>query len=223
MIDKSTSQKEIFLESEADEWFKRNAEVTLSRDFSQDLVVQAIAQIRKMNTDSEPLAIMEVGAGAGGRLEWLGQVEGVGSVQGIEPSLLAVESANARGLSILQGTADRLPYEDESFDVVIFGFCLYLCDRRDLFQIANETNRVLKPNGWIIIQDFYSPIPMAKPYHHKPGVSSFKMDYRKLFDWNPMYVCYSHDVHAHGGGAYTDDAQEWVAISVLRKRTWPNA
>ena len=43
------------------------------------------------------------------------------------------------------------------------------------------------------------------------------MDYRTLFDWHPAYSTYYHRVHHHVDRAYTDDPDEWVAVSVLRK------
>ena len=85
----------------------------------------------------------------------------------------------------MQGTADRLPYRDGLFDVVVFGFCLYLCDREDLFRIASEADRVLNDQGWLIIHDFYSPVPTRRDYHHKTGIYSYKMDYKTLFEWHP--------------------------------------
>ena len=66
---------------------------------------------------------------------------------GIEPSFKAVETACTSGVNAVQGTADRLPYRDGLFDVVVFGFCLYLCDREDLFRIASEADRVLNDQG----------------------------------------------------------------------------
>ena len=54
---------------------------------------------------------------------------------GIEPSAQAVAAACAKGINVMQGTADVLPFDNQSFDIVIFGFCLYLCDREDLFEL----------------------------------------------------------------------------------------
>ena len=45
------------------------------------------------------------------------------------------------------GTADKLPFEDQSVDILVYGFCLYLCDREDMFNIAAEANRVIKSSG----------------------------------------------------------------------------
>jgi len=138
---------------------------------------------------------------------------------GIEPSAKAVAVAQQLGLQVSQGTADALPYESGSFDVLIFGFCLYLCDRDDLFRIAQEADRVLKASAWVIIHDFFATTPLQREYHHFEGLFSYKMDYRKLFDWHPHYTCFAHEVHPHGTMGYTDDPNEWVATSVLRKKS----
>jgi len=93
-----------------------------------------------------------------------------------------------------------------------------LCDRQDLFRIAQEANRVLKSDSWLVINDFYAPHPIKREYHHKPGVYSYKMDYRQLFSWHPAYTCFAHKVTFHGRNEFTDEAQEWVATSVMRKK-----
>jgi len=106
----------------------------------------------------------------------------------------------------------------DSFDVVIFWFCLYLCDRKDLFIIAQEADRVLRKSSWLVINDFFSITPVRPDYHHKKGAYSFKMDYRKLFDWHRAYTCYSYRLYDHNNHSeFTDDKQEWVSISGLKK------
>ena len=46
-------------------------------------------------------------------------------------------------------------FPDNFFDMIILGFCLYLCDRNKLFKIASEVDRVLKENSYLVIIDFY--------------------------------------------------------------------
>ena len=162
--------------------------------------------------------MLEVGCGEGKRLHWITENLGL-KCYGVEPSEKAVALANIKTVQVVQGTADQLDFENQTFDFVVFGFCLYLCDRDDLFQIAKEAHRVLKPNGWLLIHDFFLKTPVAREYHHLPGLFSYKMDYRKLFDWHPDYTCFSHVVSAHGGNAYADDQNEWVATSVIRKKS----
>ena len=208
-------QKEIFLQSEGDAWFSRNRRNLAERKLpDDDSLLREVLDILQLS--SERLKVLEVGCGDGTRLAWIRNNLNA-DCYGVEPSAQAVAAARAKGVNAQQGTAETLPFEGLSFDIVIFGFCLYLCDREDLFQIAREADRVLRAPGWLMIMDFYSPISRARTYHHRPGVLSYKMDYRTLFTWHPDYECMTHKVRHHGEAGYTDAPDEWVAISVLRK------
>ena len=214
------SQKNVFLSSEADAWYERNLRAVGKTDFSTDpvsLAVLELAATYPSETQARKFRILEIGCGEGRRLEWLATKLNA-DVFGVEPSALAVNKALSRGIDAVRGTADELPFDDATFDVLIFGFCLYLCDRQDLFRIAQETNRVLKSDSWLVINDFYAPHPIKREYHHKPGVYSYKMDYRQLFSWHPAYTCFAHRVTFHGRNEFTDEAQEWVATSIMRKK-----
>ena len=215
------TQKEIFLQSEGDAWFTRNQQGVAGRKLpDDDALLQEIIDFLPVNTGGK---VLEVGCGDGTRLAWLKNNLNA-DCYGIEPSAQAVAAARAKGINVLQGTADALPFDSQSFDIVIFGFCLYLCDRDDLFRIASEADRVLRSPGWLMIMDFYSSIPRARTYHHRPGVQSYKMDYRTLFAWHPYYECMTHKVRHHGEASYTDAPDEWVGVSVLRKcQREPNA
>lgn len=209
------SQKLVFLESEGDAWFDRNHDHVLSRDYANaDRVVQALTRISKQ--DDKKLRVLEIGCSEGHRLLWLERNLNV-DVFGIEPSAKAVALAQKNGLKVQQGSADKLPFDTGSFDVVIFGFCLYLCDRDDLFAIAAEVNRVLASAAWVIILDFHSESHSARAYHHKSGLFSYKMDYRQLFAWHPSYACFSHEIVGHETQGLTDNKADWEAVSILRK------
>ena len=209
-------QKEIFLQSEGDAWFTRNQQGVATRKLpGDDPLLCEILDIHD-HAPARGLKVLEVGCGDGTRLAWLTNNLNA-DCYGVEPSAQAVEAACAKGLNVQQGTADVLPFDDQSFDIVIFGFCLYLCDREDLFRIASAADRVLRAPGWLMILDFFSSVPRAKTYHHRPGVQSYKMDYRTLFNWHPSYECMTHKVRHHSEGGYTDEQDEWVAVSILRK------
>lgn len=206
------------MHGEGDAWFERNHSVIEQRHFDQhhDPIIRAVE--RCMSSASiKGRRLLEVGCGEGKRLQWISQNLGF-ECYGVEPSEKAVVVARNRGVHAIQGTADELPFEDHKFDFVIFGFCLYLCDRDDLFRIAEEAHRVLKPEAWLLIHDFFSKTPYSRKYHHREEVKSYKMDYRSLFSWHPSYECFSHDITHHGTDGYTDDTNEWVALSVMRKK-----
>ena len=174
-------QKEVFLKSEGDAWFYRNCNVSIARRFiEKDPLCISLKDILSPLADDPSVShscmdLLEIGCGDGFRLAWLQKHFDV-TAQGIEPSQAAVKAAKQNGILAQQGTADRLPFEDSTFDIVVFGFCLYLCDRSDLFSIAKEADRVLKTPGWLLIYDFYSPVPVARDYEHVSGLKSYKMD-----------------------------------------------
>jgi SAM-dependent methyltransferase len=210
-------QKEIFLQSEGDAWFSRNEKSLATRQLPRDdiLLIEILDILRSARIGSRP-KVLEVGCGDGARLAWLKNNLDA-DCHGIEPSARAVAAARAKGVDVQQGTADVLPFDDQGFDIVIFGFCLYLCDREDLFRIASAADRVLRSPGWLMILDFFSPASRANTYHHCSGIESHKMDYRTLFSWHPNYECVTHKLHCHGESGYTDDKDEWTAVSILRK------
>ena len=140
------------------------------------------------------------------------------SVSGVDPSLDAVNHCKLNNIDAIVGAADSLIHKDNTFDIVIFGFCLYLCDRGDLFRISTEADRVLKKEGWIIIQDFFAESPIQNEYHHTSGIKSYKMDYKTLFTWHPDYTCYQTKVYHHENQVFTDFSNEWVETSVIRKK-----
>lgn len=211
-------QKEIFWNEEGDAWFERNHLAIQNHEFGfDDPVIKAVLKILP-SIDNKVIKVLEIGCGEGKRLAWLANNLTL-ECHGVDPSQKAVNSARQVGVCAKRATADSLPYDSGVFDIAIFGFCLYLCDRDDLFRIASEANRVLKPDGWIIIQDFFSENPVRREYHHKKGLYSYKMNYRGLFDWHPSYTCFFHELIHHVTLDYTDNSQEWVAISILRKKS----
>lgn len=208
-------QKEIFLSGEGNAWHQRNREgVSL---LTTDPVLDALAGL-----DWRPRRVLEIGCGNGWRLALLRDRTGA-ACEGLDPSREAVEDGKARrpDLSLRVGTADDLSgFEAGAFDLVLFGFCLYLVDRSDLFRVVAEADRVLADGGVLGIYDFCPPSPYANPYVHDSRVSSFKMDYARAFLWNPAYTELRRVVahHAHRPGldalANPDDR---VAVTLLRK------
>lgn len=140
---------------------------------------------------------------------------------GIDPSAGAIHTAKSFGVDAKVGTADRLEYPDNFFDVVLFGGVLCWCDPKDLFLIAAETHRTLKPEAWIIIDDFYSRHYDQVPNKHKDGLFTYKMNYSNIFDWHPNYTIFSHRVFQYGTTTdLTDDNNMWKASTLLRKRSF---
>ena len=210
-------QREVFLEGEGDAWLARNQAALAARSLPADDPLLTEILLLPLVGAAHPVRLLEIGCGDGARLEWLHHHRGF-ACSGLDPSRLAVTRAAARGVDARHGTADRLPFADNAFDIVVFGFCLYLCDRDELFRIAAEADRVLSPPGWLVIHDFHSPVPRARTYHHVAGLMSYKMDFSRLFSWHPDYSIVAQKIIDEGGGRPTEDEERWLATSVLRKR-----
>jgi SAM-dependent methyltransferase len=201
-------QRDVFLNGEGDQWYRRNKNAEVLQDPLLLFLRQCVG----------PGSLLEIGCSSGARLKELSSISGL-SVSGIEPSAEAVQLARNEGLDVRQGTAEKLDFDSGSFDWVVFGFCLYLCDRVDLFRIAAEADRILKDGGRVIIYDFDPGVPCLNTYCHFEGVTSFKMDYAQMFLWNPAYAlegkrCFSHT----GEPGLHSDRNERLSISMLRKQ-----
>lgn len=162
--------------------------------------------------------MLEIGCGQGHNLDALGRLRCIEG-HGIEPSREAVRAGAQTfpALALRCGTADELPYDDASFDLVWFGFCLYLVDRTLLQRTVAEADRVLRDGGLLAIVDFDPAAPCMRRYHHREGLRSYKMDHARLFLANPAYVLVAKHSTSHTSGMWEPDPQERVALSLCRK------
>ncbi len=163
-------------------------------------------------------AVLEVGCSDGWRVGALAQHAETEFAAGVDLSVAALRAGRNRyaGTRFARTTAEALPFRDESFDLVVLGFFLYLADRADLFRIAAECHRVLREEGHVLIYDFHADRPARLAYHHAEGCHTFRMDYRRMFLWNPAYRCVYHEVLGDCTTPGRADARH--AVSVLRKQ-----
>ena len=211
---KFLSQKKIFLNKEGNAYFLRNRD--LKRNFKKDLLTKII---EKKLINSNRKNILEIGCGDAGRLNYLKSKFYNNNYFGLDPSALAIKfgkKINSK-LKLKIGEASELKFEDNKFDIVIFGFCLYLCDDNDLFKISSECFRVLKKNGFIIIQDFITSKLIYKNYHHEKNIKSRKMDYIKMFNWHPKIVLQSRNKYLIPKNKKLNE--NFITIAVLKKIT----
>jgi len=211
-----TEQKNIFSASEGDQWFNRNLNSNNANADKNDHIDKTIEILKSI--EFFPKKVLEIGCSSGKRLNQIKKAF-IADCWGIDPSSQAIEAGKKKYLeiSLNVGTADSLPYVDNSFDTIIFGCCLYLCDRKDLFKIAYEADRCLKNEGTLIVKDFYPTFPYKNKYLHFEGIYSYKMDYSKMFSWNPSYAEVANVVYSHSGFCLRDVPNEKVTIVVLRK------
>lgn len=210
-------QREAFTGGEGDAYHRRNrvGRGELLRAAEADPLLAELVALRPA-----PRTVLEVGAGNGWRLAALHErLPGV-RCHGLDPSAEAVADGAREfpEVALVRGTAERLPFADRAFDLVALGFCLYLCDRDDLFRIAAETDRVLAEDGVVAVYDFHPDEPHRRAYAHAPGVHAWKMDHARLFSWNPAYRELVRSVLPHPGSG-GDDPDDRVAVTLLRRST----
>ena len=93
--------------------------------------------------------ILDIGAGTGGITRFLQQY---GEVMGLEANETAINFARTRKLKIIKGSADKLPFKNNSFDLACFFDVLYHQQINDV-QALREAYRILKPGGYLIVTD----------------------------------------------------------------------
>ncbi len=220
-------QKIIFSDGEANAWFKRNRH-SLGNKHSDPVIKVLTAR------SLTPKNVLEIGCANGWRLKELKEVWPNSNFFGLDPSQNAIESGltDANSPQLRVGTADHLPFHDKQFDLVIFGFCLYLVDRSDLFRVVAEAVRVLQNKGLLAIFFFYSNLAYSRPYSHTPGIKSYKMDYSKLWLTNPSYKVDRHAFFDHSSIENNElkdkeiaNPEDVVAVHLLEKNYeagWPS-
>lgn len=208
-----STQKKTFEQGEGDNWFERNLGLDIGLRQKNDPIIQELA---RLNVEFDQC--LEIGCADGWRLDFINKQYSC-SCFGIDPSEKAVRAGSNiyPNINLIEGTADNLPYENTSMDIVILGFCLYLCDRKDLFKIAYEVDRVLSEDGLLVILDFYSEIPYKNKYGHLSSIYSYKMDYSKLFTSNPIYQIVSFFTSSHSHEKVVKKKDERISLHVLRK------
>lgn len=219
-------QDSIFKEDEGDRWYCRN-KANLDNQNASDQ--QFSVDINFLSKLLEPFhsnihKILEIGCSNGRKLQSLCHLFGA-SGNGIDPSSLAVADGNERmseiPVRLTCGTADSLPFESGKFDLVYFGFCLYLLDRNTLLQAIAEADRVLKRGGFLAITDFDPGTMQKRPYVHREGIFSYKQDYSKFYLDNGLYYLIAKNSFSHRQAFFDPVIDERLSVSLLYKETDP--
>jgi len=203
-------QKFAFLAGEGDHYFDRNAHKSV--ELEQNYALTALKTL-----GVSPRSVLEIGCSDGARLDQIRQTYAA-ECCGIDPSTKAIAYGRTKfpQLHLDEGTADGLEFSDGQFDVVLFGFCLYLCDLKDHFRIAFQADRVLKDGGLLIIYDFNTPLPYSNAYSHLTGIRSYKMDWSSMFTWSPSYRLLSR-LYVEDRKPFTFDRDKQVSVDVMLK------
>lgn len=128
-----------------------------SDGFCEQLYCYTLGQVPAAS--GKPRKILEVGSGAGAGLNFLSRLEQQSRFIGVDLAPRAVARATARfsrpgTLSYVNGDAEKLPFADGEFDVVINVESSH--NYPNLGAFLSEVGRVLKPGGTFSFVDFFS-------------------------------------------------------------------
>ncbi|MFZ5448145.1 MAG: class I SAM-dependent methyltransferase [Thermodesulfobacteriota bacterium] len=90
---------------------------------------------------------------------------------GVEPAAAMAELARRRGIIVIRGLAEALPFRSGSFDLVVM--VTVICFIRDPFLALTEAARTLKPGGHIIIGMIDKASPLGRGYEAHKSESKF--------------------------------------------------
>ncbi len=139
-------------------------------------------RLRRMTADLAQLqpgeAVLEVGCGTGSlTMEAARRVGGAGRAFGIDPSAQMIARAERkaaqRGLAIEYqiGVIERLPFPDQSFDVVLSSLMMHHLPDDLKRQGIAEIARTLKPGGRLLVFDTAVPAgPWRSDIHDQPAL-----------------------------------------------------
>lgn len=150
--------------AEYDAWFKQNLNVLESE----------IRLLVRLLGDS-PGETLSVGCGSGLFELILANEHDIVIGHGVEPAVGMAIIARSRGLDVLDGSAESLPHDSESFDTVVMnGIPSYVDDLETAFA---EALRVLRPGGHVVVLDVPAESSYGLLYRLAAEVGKWKDDF----------------------------------------------
>ena len=90
--------------------------------------------------------ILDLGCGRGGVVELLWRE--VELAAGLDPDSPSLSEHRAQGMPVVRGVGERMPFVDESFDLIV---CLWVLEHlKDPVDAFREVRRVLRPRGHFV-------------------------------------------------------------------------
>ncbi len=169
--------------------------------------------------DQRKLKLLDVACGTGGFLSFVKDNYPRLSITGVDLSPDYLKEARRcleawRGIDLIRSNAESMPFDDESYDVVMCSYLFHELPPRVRSTVAREMVRLLKPGGTFIFVDtlqigdrpeFDALLEMFPTNFHEPYYASYIAgDVKALFKDTPV--------------AHKDDALAFLSkISVFAK------
>jgi len=143
---------------------------------------------------SDAPSVLDLCCGSGQATQFL--VERSPKVVGLDasPRSLQRAQANVPSATFVEGWAEQMPLENETFDIVHTSAALHEMQPEQLKQIVAEVYRVLKPGGVFALVDFHRP---QNPLFW-PGLALFLWVFETETSWQFIQTDLPDLLHQHG-------------------------
>jgi len=158
--------------------------------------------------------VLDLCCGAGQATQEL--VKHFQNVTGLDASPIAIKRAkqNVPQAQYVEAFAEKMPFSDRSFDLVITSTAMHEMESEQLQEIIQEVQRVLTPEGQFIIIDFHRP---TNPLYWLP-IATFLW----LFETETAWQLLKTDLHQllNTSGLTVESCQLYAggSLQVLRSR-----
>lgn len=164
-----------FTPQDGDAWFARNR-ARLKAQLKD--AVECDWPLRLIERNGlRPHTVIEFGCANGWRLSRIWRRVSGSVMIGIDISLAAIRDGQHCWPDLLLVHDTISTPLLTSGDLVIVSFVLHWIARDQLLTVLSNIDRSVDPGGYLLLQDFDPPKPVDVPYHHRPGVWTYKRDY----------------------------------------------
>lgn len=122
-----------------------NQTYSSTRDIHDYICDQDFYQMLKINLTGKK--VLDIGCGNGNDIKKINNLGG--TAVGVEPSINFIKEGLDQGLEIIEGVGESLPFEDDSFDLVISKYAIQTSSQAK--KCLDEAARVLEPKGTLHI------------------------------------------------------------------------
>lgn len=106
--------------------------------------------------DKDVRSVLDVGTGSGQFIPIIRDVAPLAAITGMDPDTEALVKAKEDypNINFVEIEGEELKFENDLFDLVTISMALHHLP--DVIQTLNEMKRVVKPGGWIVVNELFS-------------------------------------------------------------------
>jgi trans-aconitate methyltransferase len=215
MVNLMKKQRDIFQETEANNYHIRNKKYSSSNKIGYDLkvIVETLTPFAERINN-----ILELGCGDARKLKHLTDFFSADGF-GVDLSDLAIKEAisNYPELKLYNKGVEERIFKRNQMDLIFLGFFLYVLDREDLYEVMSNVDYYLKDGGFLVIFDFDFGNNIKASYKHNENIKTYKSDYSNILLASGHYHLVRKDSYSHDADVFSIDPNNRISISILFK------